>query len=831
MGREKSVFGCCLSFKVASELYEIRDGAEGEALNKILNEGVGGVVISSGDVVQQKVAIHHVVHKIYSYAPVKMQLLKYPKSSKRFGEEYIWLCLNDEAVDTLNDCKREDVQDVLPQVGNAKWEKAKMDFPPGVSVDSQGNIYVSAREGEQPQKISCEDVMASFRRPSTPGPPTVTETHPESLRIAWKPVLGLVEAYEIQYRVVDKDQKCGQCGEAQDPSSESSTCQRCGSESRSKVLSQAFLNSLQWETVRVQDAFKNTCTSVIDSIQCNVPYTFRIRARNEMGFSDFSEQSIEACTLPEKPTAPDGAYLICAFENALALKWKQPEANGSPILLYRVRGGPVIRDAESSDEPTEVPLLYEGSQNFVVFQKLRPETEYRYQVSAENAVGSSAFGEPVVFRTTADQKNKNGENGFKQEWFELWDFFSKQLIYLNARTGKQLLERPAEMDGPIDFMLEFKKKRFRFLRELLVNAPKSAIDVNRLKISRDRMIEDSLAALQRIPTEELGKKIRIDFLGEEGIDSGGLSKDWFLEVSRGIFRPELGLFVEVNDTNTYEIDKDCAPTDEKQNLFYLVGVFLGKAIYDRQLIDIRLSPLLLKQLLGYEVNIDDLQETDPEFVKSMNWMLSNDIEDIIYEEFAVTVKEDTGSGAPKLVVHDLIPEGRNIEVTNENKELYVEKKMEWRAVGSMIKQVESMKHGLFQVVPLHLLNQFSIKELELLWNGNPEVDLVALRATTIYQGEIDINSEIVQWFWKAFKDFDQEQTSLLLRFVTGTSKIPLDAFDPPFNITYSPDKDIESLPEAHTCFNQVVLPNYPDYYTLWTKLVFAIENSVGFGRS
>jgi len=37
------------------------------------------------------------------------------------------------------------------------------------------------------------------------------------------------------------------------------------------------------------------------------------------------------------------------------------------------------------------------------------------------------------------------------------------------------------------------------------------------------------------------------------------------------------------------------------------------------------------------------------------------------------------------------------------------------------------------------------------------------------------------------------------------------------------------LPEAHTCFNQLVLPDYADRETLQQKLVIALSNAEGFG--
>lgn len=41
--------------------------------------------------------------------------------------------------------------------------------------------------------------------------------------------------------------------------------------------------------------------------------------------------------------------------------------------------------------------------------------------------------------------------------------------------------------------------------------------------------------------EELKKGLRIDFLGEEGVDAGGIRKEWFLLLIREVFDEAHGL--------------------------------------------------------------------------------------------------------------------------------------------------------------------------------------------------------------------------------------------------------------------------------------------------
>lgn len=66
-------------------------------------------------------------------------------------------------------------------------------------------------------------------------------------------------------------------------------------------------------------------------------------------------------------------------------------------------------------------------------------------------------------------------------------------------------------------------------------------------------------------------------------------------------------------------------------------------------------------------------------------------------------------------------------------------------------------------------------------------------------------------------------------FTTGSDRIPVGGIsEMTFKITRLPHK-AENLPEAHTCFNQLVLPRYESITILREKLVTAISNSEGFG--
>ena len=70
---------------------------------------------------------------------------------------------------------------------------------------------------------------------------------------------------------------------------------------------------------------------------------------------------------------------------------------------------------------------------------------------------------------------------------------------------------------------------------------------------------------------------------------------------------------------------------------------------------------------------------------------------------------------------------------------------------------------------------FNDHELELLISGLPEIDIDDLRANTEYAG-YTAASQSIQWFWKIVRELSKQELALLVQFVTGTSKVPLEGF-------------------------------------------------------
>lgn len=208
-----------------------------------------------------------------------------------------------------------------------------------------------------------------------------------------------------------------------------------------------------------------------------------------------------------------------------------------------------------------------------------------------------------------------------------------------------------------------------------------------------------------------------------------------------------------------------------------------------------------------------METLDLDYYKSMLWMLENDITDVITETFSSEVDE---FGVQRTI--DLIPDGRNIPVTEENKHEFVRLNTEHRLLHSVKEQIDAFLQGFYDIVPANLISIFNEQELELLISGMPEIDLDDWKNNTEYHN-YSASSPQIQWFWRAVRSFDKEERAKLLQFVTGTSKVPLNGFKElegmngfsKFNI-HRDYGNKDRLPSSHTCFNRKFL-----LFALWTR--------------
>ncbi|KXN90585.1 E3 ubiquitin-protein ligase ptr1, partial [Leucoagaricus sp. SymC.cos] len=384
-------------------------------------------------------------------------------------------------------------------------------------------------------------------------------------------------------------------------------------------------------------------------------------------------------------------------------------------------------------------------------------------------------------------------------------------------------------------VLDFDNKRNYFNQQLHRRpATREHYGTLQLNVRRARVFEDSFQYLQRKTGEQIKYgKLSVRFYAEEGVDAGGVTREWFQILARQMFDPNNALFQPcAADKLTYQPNKNSWVHSDHLSFFKFVGRVIGKAIYDGRLLDAYFAKSLYRQILGKPVDYRDVEWVDPEYYNSLCWILEND-PTVLELNFSVEADE---FGVNRIV--PLKENGEAIPVTQENKREFVQLSAQYRLYSSIKDQIENLLNGFYEIIPKDLITIFNEQELELLISGTPDIDVDEWRAATEYNGYSSSDPNIV-WWWRALKSFNREERAKVLSFATGTSRVPLNGFVDlqgvqgvqRFSIHRAygePDR----LPQAHTCFNQIDLPQYSSYEMLRQQLLLAInEGGEGFAFS
>eukprot|EP00062_Callorhinchus_milii_P017713 gi/632970400/ref/XP_007901630.1/ PREDICTED: NEDD4-like E3 ubiquitin-protein ligase WWP1 isoform X2 [Callorhinchus milii] len=405
------------------------------------------------------------------------------------------------------------------------------------------------------------------------------------------------------------------------------------------------------------------------------------------------------------------------------------------------------------------------------------------------------------------------------------DHNTRTTTFQDPRTGKSSVAKGPQIAYERSF--RWKLAHFRYLCQS--NALPSHVKIT---VSRQTLFEDSFQQIMALKPYDLRRRLYVIFRGEEGLDYGGLAREWFFLLSHEVLNPMYCLFEYAGKSN-YCLQINPASTINPDHLSYFcfIGRFIAMALFHGKFIDTGFSLPFYKRMLNKKLTIKDLESIDPEFYNSLIWIRDNNIEECGLEMYFAVDMEILG----KVTSHELKAGGSNILVTEENKEEYIGLMAEWRFTRGVEEQTRAFLDGFNEVVPLQWLQYFDEKELEVMLCGMQEVDLTDWQRNTVYR-HYTRNSKQIIWFWQFVKEMDNEVRLRLLQFVTGTCRLPLGGFAELLGSNGPQKFCIEKvgketwLPRSHTCFNRLDLPPYKSYEQLKEKLLFAIEETEGFGQ-
>lgn len=230
----------------------------------------------------------------------------------------------------------------------------------------------------------------------------------------------------------------------------------------------------------------------------------------------------------------------------------------------------------STSKPSGVMTpLPAGSQNilpyiesfFVVCEKLHP-----MQPGSSHDFSVAAVSEVEDPSLNAQHKTSGHALKADEKHIAFVKFSEKHRKLLNAfiRQNPGLLEKSFSLMLKVPRFIDFDNKRAHF-RSKIKHQHDHHHSPLRISVRRAYILEDSYNQLRMRSTQELKGRLTVHFQGEEGIDAGGLTREWYQLLSRVIFDKGALLFTTVGNESTFQPNPNSVYQTEHLSYFKFVG--------------------------------------------------------------------------------------------------------------------------------------------------------------------------------------------------------------------------------------------------------------------
>jgi len=272
-------------------------------------------------------------------------------------------------------------------------------------------------------------------------------------------------------------------------------------------------------------------------------------------------------------------------------------------------------------------------------------------------------------------------------------------------------------------------------------------------------------------------------------------------------------------------------TPERLNAFRNVGRILGLCLLQNELCPIYLNRHVIKYILGRRIRWHDLAFFDPVLYESLRQVVidaegkdCNTVFSALDLTFCIDLSIEEGGGNVELV-----PGGREIDVTPQNVYDYIRRYAEYRMIRSQEKALEVLRSGVYDVLPQSSFEGLTAEDFRLLLNGVGEINVQTLISYTSFNDESaegggDRLLRFKRWFWSIVERMSNFEKQDLVYFWTGSPALPAseEGFQPMPSITIRPADD-QHLPTANTCISRLYIPLYSSKNILRSKLLLAIK--------
>uniref|UniRef100_A0A8C2E1X3 HECT domain-containing protein n=1 Tax=Cyprinus carpio TaxID=7962 RepID=A0A8C2E1X3_CYPCA len=326
-----------------------------------------------------------------------------------------------------------------------------------------------------------------------------------------------------------------------------------------------------------------------------------------------------------------------------------------------------------------------------------------------------------------------------------------------------------------------------------------------LHVRRNHLVSDALRELTVYNDVDLKKPLKVIFDGEEAVDAGGVTKEFFLLLLKELMDPIYGMFTQYSESNLLWFSDKCFV---EHNWFHLIGIICGLAIYNSTVVDLHFPLVLYKKLLKVLPTLDDLKELSPTEGRSLQQLLEyeGDVEETFCLNFHFNV---------------------SFLCLSLRKE-FVQAYLQYVFSDAVQEQYSAFSSGFLKVCGGEILSLFQPSELMAMVVGNNNYNWEEMEKNASYKGEFSASHPTVKMFWEVFHEFPLEKKKQFLLFLTGSDRIPIHGMASLRIVIQSTAAEEHYLPVAHTCYNMLDIPCYQTKETLRHRLTQAVEQYEGF---
>ncbi|KAK8880354.1 hypothetical protein M9Y10_003021 [Tritrichomonas musculus] len=333
-----------------------------------------------------------------------------------------------------------------------------------------------------------------------------------------------------------------------------------------------------------------------------------------------------------------------------------------------------------------------------------------------------------------------------------------------------------------------------------------------IKVHQINVLNDSFEQFQNCTPSDYLKQLKVHLIESNEKLNESSPKEWINLVINDLLKPQTNLFTH-SEHNAYFPSSKSSTSPESLKLFKFSGlIFALSIIYDASP-QISFASFFLKQILHIPITQEDIKDYDPNIYDSFDYFKKHGFDKTeLYFDTII----NTSEGQKNV---ELIPNGENTKVTDENKDQYFNLMTDLLLSKSIKEQTNAFCEGFYSLVPLQEIQSITEEELKHLIYGSSRIDIEILKKRITIKPPYTAETPVIKYFFNAISHWNNQDLQKLLMFVTGYTNITKD--EEIFSINQAGRSGM--LPMAHTAIRSLELPEYESEEELNKNLMTCIN--------